>query len=215
MKKITFTLITFILFACSAFSQSQYLFIEFKDVQKPAVVNEYPYSDKTVTNALEEKLNKMGYKGKETKGYTIYKAVSSGEIGSQPYDLYFGIERKSKKEKENTIVRMLISKGNEVFISDTDEPATINNAKTFLNNLSANIQAYDLEQQIKAQEDIVKKAERKYKNLLNDADDLQKKKRNLEKDIEDNQKDQKIQQAEVEKQLQFTETLRAKRTSVK
>jgi predicted nucleic acid-binding Zn-ribbon protein len=100
-------------------------------------------------------------------------------------------------------------------VSDSDEPTVINNAKTFLNNLGANIQAYDLEQQIASQEDALKKAEKKYKNLLNDADDLQKKKRNIEKDIADNQKDQQNQQSEVEKQKQLTETLKAKRITVK
>ena len=49
----------------------------------------------------------------------------------------------------------------------------------------------------------MKKAEKKYKNLLDDADDLQKRKRKIEQQIDDNFKDQKNQQSEVDKQRQI------------
>ena len=213
MKKLT-TCLFFIAFISSvSFGQSRYVFIDFKDAQKPAVANEYPYPEKTVTNAINDKMEKLGYKGKDSKGFIIYKGVTLSQLGSQSYDLYFKIDRKSRRDKENTSVNLLLAKGNEIFITEADDASTINNAKAFMDDLNIMIEAYDLEQQIVSQERDLNKAQKKYQNMLDDADKLQKSKRKIEKDIEDNLKDQKNQQAEVEKQKQIFETLKGKRKS--
>ena len=211
MKKFIYFLIPVLLINITVLSQSRYVFIDFKDGQKPAIVNEFSYPENTVSKAIRDKMEKMGYKGKDSKGYTIYKSVLIPEIGAATYDVYFKVDRKSRKEKDMSAVTMLISNGNENYITEAEDTQTINNAKSFLDNLIPNVQAFDLEQQIKAQEDVVNKADKKYRSLLNDADDLQKRKRKIEQQIEDNFKDQKNQQAEIEKQKQIFETLKAKR----
>ena len=213
MKKTFYTLITILAFAVSASAQSRYVFIDFKDVQKPGIQNDFSYPESTVSKAISDKMEKLGYKGKDSKGFKMYKGVALPELGSATYDLYFKVDRKSKKQKDMSTVTMLVSTGNENFITEADDSQTINNAKYFLDNLIPSVQAFDLEQQIKEQEDAVKKAEKKYKNLLDDADDLQKRKRKIEEQISDNSKDQKNQQAEIEKQKQLYETLKAKRKS--
>jgi peptidoglycan hydrolase CwlO-like protein len=105
---------------------------------------------------------------------------------------------------------MLVSTGNEIFVSDSSDSRTMDNARTFLNNLIPTLAAYDLQLQIKNQSDVLSKAEKKYKSLQNDADDLQKKKKKVEQQIEDNLKDQKNQQAEIEKQRQIYESLHSR-----
>lgn len=211
MKKLIYTHIAILLFSITASSQARYVFLDLKDGQRPAIVNEFSYPESTVSKAIRDKMEKSGFKGKDSKGYTMYKNVSLPELGTGTYDVYFKVDRKSKKEKDMSEVTMLVSRGNEVYITEADDAQTINNAKVYLDNLIPNVQAFDLEQQIKDQEDAVSKAEKKYKNLLDDADDLQKKKRKIEQQIEDNYKDQKDQQAEIDKQRQIFETLKAKR----
>ena len=210
MKKYIYTLAAILLFHISSFSQAHYVFIDFKDVQKPAIQSEFSYPEATVNHAIDEKMSKMGYKSKDIKGYAMYKGVVLPELGGQPYDLYFRVDRRSKKDKDNAVVSMLISTGNENFISDSTDSRTINNAKQFLDNLMPSIAAYDLQQQVNGQADVLKKAEKKYSSLQNDADDLQKRKKKIEQDIEDNQKAQKDQQAEVERQRQLLEVLKAR-----
>lgn len=210
MKKLIFIIIAFLSLVLTVSSQARYVFINFKDAQMPAIQNEYSFPEKTVSKAIDDKLKKMGYRGKESKGFTVYRSVVSPELGSQPHDLYFKVNKKSKKENDNAVVNMLISSGNENFISDSSDVTTINNAKIFLDNLMPAVAAFDLQQQINAQQDAVKKAEKKYKNLQDDADDFQKKKKRIEQQIEDNQKDQKDQQAEIEKQRQLLEALKGR-----
>ena len=209
MKKLIYTVVAFIFFH-TAHSQARYTFIEFRDAQKPGIQTEFSYPDKTVTDAIEEKLSKMGYKGKDTKGYTVYKGVVLPELGSQPYDLYFKVDRKSRKDKDVSVVNMLISNGNENFISDTSDSRTINNGKSFLDNLMPSIAAYDLQQQVNNQAEALKKAEKKYQSLQDDADDLQKKRKKIEQQIEENLNAQKEQRAEVEKQRQLFESIKAR-----
>ena len=210
MKKLIYTLAAILLFNITVNAQARYVFIEFKNVQRPSIQNEYSFPDKTVTDAIDNKLTKLGYKGKDSKGYTVYKNVVLPELGTQPYDLYFKVDRKSRKDKDVAVVNMLISTGNENFISDTSDSRTINNARSFLDNLIPSIASYDLQQQVNIQQDAVAKAEKKYKSLQNDADDLQKRKKKIEQQIEDNLKDQRNQQAEIEKQRQLYETLRSR-----
>ena len=210
MKKIIYTLSAFILFSTTVMSQASYVFIDYKDAQKPGIQNEFSYSEKTVADAIEDKLGKMGYKGNNSKGYTVYKGAVLPELGNRPYDLYFKVDRKSRKDKDVAVVNMLISTGNENFVSNVSDSLAISNAKTFLNTLTPSLAAYDLLLQVNSQQEAVNKAEKKYKSLQDDADDLQKKKKKLEQQIEDNYKAQKDQEAEIEKQRQLYQAIKAR-----
>jgi hypothetical protein len=210
MKKIIYTLITLFIFTITCSAQTRYVFIDFKDAKKPGVQNEFSYSDKTVSGAIDEKMTKMGYKSKDVKGYTVYKNVLLPELGSQAYDLYFKVDRKSRKEKDNAVVTMLVSSGNENFISDSSDGITMNNARNYLDNLLPTLTEYDLQQQDNAQQDILTKAEKKYKSLQDDADDLQKKKKKLEQQMEDNAKAQKDQLVEIDRQRQLFQSIKSR-----
>jgi hypothetical protein len=120
-------------------------------------------------------------------------------------------DRISRKNKDNSTLTLLISKGYDNFASDSSDATLINNGKQYLNGIRDMIAAYDLELQIQAQEDAVAKADKKYNNLVEDGESLEKKRKNIEKDIEDNKKNQANQKSETEKQRQILDTLRGKR----
>jgi hypothetical protein len=208
MKKLFLSLT---IAACStlSFSQARLATAEYQKTVQPAVENEYPFPEKTVARTIEEKMEKLGYKGKDTKGFTVYRGVRLAAIGPDSYDLYFKTDKKSKSD--NSIVSLMISEGFEKFISDVSNEKVIENAKTFLNGLLDDVVALDLELQIQDQEDVTKKADKKLNNLIEDGEDLQKKKAKIERDIEENKKRQTEQKAELERQRQIFETLRAKR----
>jgi hypothetical protein len=192
-------------------AQARYTTAEFQKVMRPAVVGDVPFPEKTISNAIEDKMGKMGYKGKSVKGFTLYSGVKMGEIGYGTYDLYYMVDRVSRKDKGNSTVTLMISTGFDAFVSDSSDAAVINNAKTYLNNLRDMVAAYDLELQIAEQEDVIKKADKKYNGLVDDGTDLQKKKRKIEEQIVENNAAQAAQKTEAEKQRQVLETLKAKR----
>jgi hypothetical protein len=210
MKQVFFIMFSCCLFT-GAFAQTRPATTEYQKITRPALVNEVPFSAKTVENAIEDSFLKLGYKSSSSKGFTVFKGVHLKELGPDPLDLYFMVDKKSKRDKENSIVTMMISKGFDAFINDSSDAVTFGNAKNYLDSLRNTVASYDLEQQISAQEDEVKKADKKNSNLSDEGKDLEKKKRKLENDIKDNFKDQENQAKELDKQKQILETLKTKR----
>ena len=210
MKKFRLLFLS-ILICSGTFAQTHTVMVDYQKVSREALTNEVYFTEKTVSNAIEESMDKIGAKGKSSKGYTVYKGVKLPELGSDSYDLYFSVDRKSKKEKEISAVTLMISKGDDNFITASSDAGIMAKAKTYLDNLWDMVAVYDLEQQISSQEDLVKKNEKKANNLVEDAADLEKKRKKVEQDIEDNKKAQVSQQEEVGNQKKILETLKAKR----
>lgn len=210
MKQLLVVLFSFAIYTV-AVAQSRTETVTYQKINRQAVVNEIPFPEKTVRGAIDNKMEQLGYKGKDVKGFTLYKGVRMPEFGNDSYDLYFSADRKSRKEKEYSTLSLMISKGFDNFAADSTDSGLIINAKNYLDSIKVMIAAYDLEQQIMEQEDVVKKADKKYTNLIDDGVSLEKKRKNIEKDIEENKKNQSSQQGEIEKQKQILDTLRGKR----
>ncbi len=210
MRKPILLFFAMLIYAGS-FSQAYTTIAQYQKTQQPAIQIDIPFSTKTVDDAIEDKLSRIGYKGSSSKDYTVYKGTHLPEISKDPYDLYFKTDRKSRDEKDVTVLTLLISSGYQRFIADSNDAQLISNAKQFLNNLIATVTAYDLEQQINDQQLAVKKADKKLGDVVSDGQDLAKKKKKLDQDIADNSQAQTVQQAELARQQQILATLISKR----
>lgn len=186
--------------------------VEYQKKDQDAFMIEFPYPPSVVEGAIVERMEKMGMKAKESKGFRNYKETILSQISSEKMDYIIRVERKSRKEKDESQVYLLIYKGDGNLFSIMDESLK-QNAKYFLNDLAPYVEAYNLEQEIKSQDEVVVKASKKQANLEDDLKDLEKKKKKLEDDIEENKKDQEKQKQEIEKQKQVLEAMKAKRKS--
>src|SRR5690606_37249486 len=115
-----------------------------------------------------------------------YKGVNIADFGNTTYDLYFKVNKKSRKEKDKSVVYLLISKGYENFAVETTDADLFQKGKAFVSDLLKNAASTDLEKQIAEQEDIANKAEKKYVNSIEEGEDLEKEKKKIEQDITDN-----------------------------
>ena len=210
MKKLFFVTIAVAIYGTSI-AQSRLATAEYQKTKQPGIELDVPFPEKTVSKSIDDYFQKLGYKGKDTKGYLTYKGVRLPQLGPDIYDLYFKTDKKSRKEKDATRVTLMISSGYEKFIGDTTNAPLIDSAKNYLNGLTDRVAAYDLDQQITEQDVALKKALKKLTNLTETGQDLQKKKVKIENDIADNLKGQASQKAESEKQQQILQTLRDKR----
>lgn len=206
----------FLISACClctvSIAQTRATTTDYQKVSRPALVNDaVPFPAKTVENAIEDAFSKMGYKGTSSKGFTVYKGAKLAELGSGTYDFYFMADKKSRNDKENSIVTMMISKGFDAFISESSDEAVFGKARIYLDSLRNMLAAYDLEQQIVVQEEEVKKMDKKNTSLQDEGKDLLKKRRKLEDEIDDNNKAQEKQVKELEKQRQILDVMKAKR----
>lgn len=212
MKKIIYSLV--LSFASlSLFAQARVTTAEFQKTTQPAVELDMPYPENVVYKAIEERMQKMGYKGKENKGYIMYPSVRLPDFGNETYDLYLKAKSKGKKDKNSSTVTLLVSSGYEKFLGDSEYDRVVADAKHYLTNQLPAVSAYDLELQITEQAGATRKAEQKLEKLVNESNDLVKKKEKIERDIDENKKRQDEQRAEIENQRKIEETLKGKRTT--
>lgn len=186
--------------------------VEYQKGDKIAAVIEMPYSTDVVEDAIKDYMDKQGLKADHSKGFSIFHNAKP-RIGDPEFsDLHFKIEKKSRKEKDAAIIYLLIGRpGENMAMRTGDDKYKIDVAKEYLNRMAPSIEAYTLEIEIKNQEDILKKSEKKKTDLEDDQKDLEKKIKNLQAKLDENKGDQKNQSDEVLKEKTVLEMLKGKR----
>ena len=210
MKKRFLCIGIIFIFSVPAFSQSYESDITYNKKKQKAIAIDYSYSQEAVQNALVQKIEKSGHIGKEEKGlfnrdkgFIVFKDAFVTAISDERMDYILKIERKSRKEKDEATLYLVINKGGEDVIPNMSA-YDVGKAKVFLNNLLPEIEEANLELQIKAHDEAIVKSEKKFKDLHDEKAELEKKlKKNLE-DIE-------TQQKQIENQRGALEGLKGKR----
>jgi hypothetical protein len=210
MKKIYLLFMGILTISVAAFSQAYEENVQYDKKKQPAIAIDYSYPSEAVENAFVQRMEKLGYRAKEEKGilnrdkgFLLFKNAYVTDISKDKMDYIIKVERKSRKESDETILYLIMQKDGENAIAKL-ESYDIGKAKSFLNNLLPDIEVAHLELQIKAQEETVSKAEKKLKDLQDDKADLEKK-------LAANLKSQDDTLKDIETQKQSLETLRNKR----
>lgn len=184
---------------------------EYQKKNMPAAVLELPYPPDVVEKAMEEKFKTMGIKPARAKDYQLYRNVPLGD-GGNVYDVYVKVDRKSRKEKDASLVQMIMAKPNEMLTSRAaDDRTGIEDGKTYLAGLTPFVADYNLNLEILAQQEILTKMEKKHANLLDEGADLAKKKIQIEEKIAENTNAVKQHALELEKARQELDAIRARK----
>ena len=198
----------------AARAQSSSTTIQYNATMKPALVLELPNTTKDVEGTILQKLKETGYnpettghlfwKNNKQDGFYIFNNVVLPSVSNQKLDMYFKVVQKNRQEKDNSTLYLLVSNGNENFVSPESDSTLWNSAVAFLNSFVDKTTAYNLEQSITNQENTVKDAQKKLA-------DLQKDERDLADKIAKNQSSQKDQQLNIDNQVKLLEDLKLKR----
>lgn len=216
MKTITlFILIT--VFSLPVYSQAYEGTIEYDKKKQAAFVIEYAFPPEAVEDALINKMEELGYKGKEErglfnkdKGFRVHKAAHIVDIHNDRFDYVFKVESKSRKNKDESVIYMIILKDGEN-AKPTFDAADIRRAKAFLTNLQPMVESADLEIKIRTQEATVVKSEKKLKDLREDQESMEKKVKELQEDLKTNARNQEEQKKLIESQKLALDDLKGKR----
>lgn len=214
MRKLL--LLAFILYSFQQVSaQAREATQDYLKTQQPAAVIEYPYAEDLVEGALKNQFEKQGAKVSSSKGMMIVKNVSiSAGTENQILDLYFKIDRKSRKDKEISVVYLSAGHpGENIAIRASGDRFGVAESIQFLNGLVPVLENYSVSLQVTEQEDVLKKADKKYSGLISDSVDYQKRKLTLEQKIVENSKAQEAQRLDLERQRQILEALKARKKS--
>jgi len=184
--------------------------IQFDKKKQTAIVCDYSYPAQAVENAFVKRMEQLGYKAKEEKGilnrdkgFLVFKNAYITDISKDRMDYVIKVERKSRKESDESVIYMIMLKNDANAISSM-EAYDIGKAKSYLNEMLPDIEAANLELQIAAQEEVVAKAEKKLKELQDD-------KLNLEKRLAENATAQDETIKNIDAQKKSLEALKEKR----
>lgn len=214
MKKIILLPAIAFFVSLNSFAQAFEDKVQFDKKKQQAIAINYNYPSQAVENAFVQKMEKMGYKAKEEKGifnkdkgFIVFKNAYVTDISADRMDYVIKVERKSRKESDESVLYMIMNKDGENAMLKMGAE-NVGKAKLFLNNMLPDIEAAWLEIQIKDQEDVVVKAEKKLRDLKDDQ-------ASLEKRLEQNKADQEGTQKDIESQKQALGILVGKRKVTK
>ena len=198
----------------TARAQSSSTTIQYNEKMQPALVLELPNTTDEAEGTIIQKLKETGYnaetqghlfwKKNKIDGFYVFNNVVLPSVSNQKLDMYFKVVQKNQEEKNNSTVYLLVSSGNENFVSPDGDTTLWNSSQIFLNSFVDKTTAYSLEQHIKDQENKVKESQGKLGNLQKNEKDLADK-------IARNQEDQKNQQLDIENQNKLLADLKLKR----
>ena len=191
--------------------------VEYRKKKQDCFYINYNFPPEAVENALMGKLAKMGYKGREEKGmfnkdkgFNIYKEATLNDISPGKYDYVVSIERKSKKESDESVLYLLILNNdvNALPLLGSDEKEK---AKDFLENLTPEVEEAHIDILIAAQAEVLANAEKKMKQLQTDSVELQNKITKLQEDMLANSKSQESQLTEIANQRKILEAIKSRK----
>lgn len=196
--------------------------VEFNGTKYSGYLIEFNASPEIVEEAIKERFKLQGIKPKETKGFMVYRNVVIPRIDPvKPMDAFIKVERKSRKEKEQTIVYFIAALPGEIaedkLRADGSAKSTgvnaIEKGGAFLTGLIPDVKKGVYDKDVANRQSLLKKEEKKLENLLEDQTEMEKKLKKLQSDIEYNKKAQERQIADIEKSKNELNALMTKNPS--
>jgi len=174
MKKGFLFILMIIGFVANA-QTSQSTIIEFNKAKVSGVnIVIAGYDFEFIQTALLNRLEKVaGLKGTNSKGFRVYLAQTFPEFGTLNYDIYTRVVKPSKKERSVTI-ELMVSKGNENFVTPTGEPELTQKMKDFLNAFVPYLKEYERSKKLETLTNTISQCEKELKTLTSDRDKLKK-----------------------------------------
>ena len=201
-----FLMIVMVIILQNSYGQVYESKIDYNKTSQAAVVAEYKYSEEIVQKTLRDKLERMGYKIKNTKGFLVVSNAVIGSVSSKPLEYAFKVERKSRKEKDITLLSAIINENEVNATADNSEKL-----KSFLSDLIPSIESTNVDFMVNEQYAAVVKSQKKLKNLQDNQNSMERKVRNLQDDLKKNAKDQEDLQKEIIRQQEVLDAFKAKK----
>ena len=121
-----------------AFSQAYETKVDYAKKKQEAFAMDYTYSQEAVENALVKKIEDLGFKSKtekglfnRDKGFILFKNTIISDISDQRMDYIVKIDRKSRKDKDESTLSMIINNGSQNAMATMDA-FTVGKVKAFL-----------------------------------------------------------------------------------
>lgn len=185
----------------AAYSQTaQSTQVDFNKSKVPGVSIAIPgYDVAFIQNALIQRLERdAGLKGSNSKGFRVYSSQNYPFFGTLNFDIYTSVRKLSKKDSFTTVF-LLVSKGNDNFISQHVDNDITEKMKDFLNNFTLFLKDFERIQNMDKLLQNISNLEKEHSTLVKDRDKLQKEFSSIEKKFKDKEKEVNAKAGEIEK----------------
>jgi hypothetical protein len=212
-RSILFLLPAIFLF-CFAQAQPQAVegFVPLVKGDKRSAMIEVPYSEDVVRKAFEDHMAKNGVKPEKFKDFQLYRGVKLHDFDTEVHDVYVKVDRKSRKEKSHSTVHLVVGRPSEnMGLRSAEYRHKMEESKNFLTAMVPNIEAQHLEADIRRQQEVVQKAEKKLKSLQDDQREYEEKIKEYQQRLEKNRVEQEAQLAEIARQKSIQVAMEARR----
>ena len=191
MRNLFLFFSAFLLISGSLSAQSYRTTYTYQKNAYGAAAIQVPYEENVVTEAVKDYMTGKGYKDAHYKDFVIFRSVPLDNHSIVYSDAYFNISKKSRSEKDITIVTLIPVKKEATLSPATEEDSSyISKSMVFLDSMLHQIHHYSLTQQIQIQQKALDKTSAKLISLKNDSGDIAKKIRNYEGELTQNKNDQ-------------------------
>jgi len=164
--------------------------VNYQKSQQSVIMVDLPYPPDVVESSIKDYMAKRGWKGSSTKGYKLYHNVRLEDTSSTLNDLHIKVERKSRDKTSSVVTFLPAGPGEDPGTRTGRDALAMSRTAAFVEKMLPAIEAGDLEDRIKTQEGVTKKAQKKLGDLHDDQGDLEKKIRNTQDDLSKNKDDQ-------------------------
>lgn len=194
--------------------------IEFNGGKYQGHLIEYNSPPDLVEESVKDQFNSQGVKAKSIKDFLVYRNVRVVSIDPvNSIDAFIKIERKSKKEKEQTLVYLIATKPGEIPDEKVKSGSTASGlgittafaGGMFLKAMHPGIEVKKHDRKVSEKQEEIAKAEKKMRNLQDDQASLEKKIKQYQKDLEENKKAQEQQAAELGNHKKVLDDLNGKK----
>jgi hypothetical protein len=199
MKKIVFFVLMFLGFA--AFSQTaQTTQVDFNKAKVPGVsIAIAGYDAAFIKNALQHRFEKnAGLKGSNSKDFRVYLSQNFPDFGILNFDIYTMVKKVSKKDSFITVF-LLVSKGNNNFVSQNIDSELTDKMIEFLTNLPAYLKEFERTQKMNILSIDIQKLEKERNTLISDRDKLKKEFTSIENKLKAKEEEVSTKSSELEK----------------
>lgn len=186
--------------------------IDWQGKKVPAIAVDVYQNEAVTETAIKEYFEQLGYYAKSSKGIYAYKGIRLKDIDTKTnYDVLIKVDRKSRQEKDASIVYMSMAKDYDNYIRSSSDDEIIENLRKFVSNFQQLANEKALDNEIKSQEEKTKSAEKKLASLREEKASIETKIKKLEEKKEENLKEIEKQEQDVENQTKALKILQEKK----
>jgi len=235
MKKTLIWLLAVALYAPSIHAQEQSIqtidpvrsydgTLEYQKIRLAAKIFEFRHPAKDLSAAIGSYLQERGGKLLKSKGLFSVPGVRLHDSDDRTYDVYYQVKGKgSGRNALSTLSVILAEPGEDILLrgQSGEEQAAAGaafpalfesrGAEAFFRDLGILIGDYEHNQRTASNEKALRKAESRYKSLVNKGRSLERKRQAIDRQISDNREQQRAQAREVDRLRLLLDQIRAGR----